>query len=153
MFANMYLGHETLSDGMKRMIDGLQAVNSGAHIYGVNAWMEEGNTSMTYIRGEAGDRGVVHPVVRTHPETGRKSLYIDRSFTQNFVGMTPEESRPLIEYLSANATRLEHTCRVDWQVGTVAFFDNRCTQHIAINDYNGYRRVVDRVTVKGDRPV
>ena len=102
----------------------------------------------------------VHPLVRTHPETGRKSLFIARSFTRHFEGMTEDESRPLLDFLFAHATRPEHVCRFRWQKNSIAFWDNRCTMHKAIADFHGaahglnqYRRAMHRVTLEGDRPV
>ena len=93
-----------------------------------------------------------HPVVRTHPETGRKSLFVSRGHTTHFKGMTAAESKPLIDFLSDHAVRPEFTCRMKWQPGTLLFWDNRCTQHFAINDYNGERRRMHRATLSGDRP-
>ncbi|MSO93693.1 MAG: taurine dioxygenase [Rhodospirillales bacterium] len=151
-FANLYLGYEALSDGMKTMVNGMKAINTASMVYGVGSKMESENRTMGYLRRQEAEAEVAHPVVRTHPETRRKSLYLDRSFTSRFQDMTREESLPLIDFLCRHATRLEFTFRLNWEKNTVAFFDNRCTQHLAINDYNGFRRVVDRVTMAGDRP-
>ena len=94
-----------------------------------------------------------HPAARTHPETGEKSIYVSRAHTTHFDGMTEEESRPLIEYLQAHATRQEFTCRVRWEPGTLTVWDNRVTQHSAINDYHGQRRRMRRLTVGAQVPV
>jgi len=91
-------------------------------------------------------------VVRTHPETGRKALYVNIGHTERFRGWTEEESRPLLEYLFAHQVRPELTCRFRWAPGSLAFWDNRCAQHNPVNDYHGYRRVMHRVTLAGDAP-
>jgi taurine dioxygenase len=90
--------------------------------------------------------------VRTHPETGRKALYINGGHTLRFVGMTEAESTPLLEYLFAHQVPPEFTCRFQWEPGSIAFWDNRCALHNPINDYHGFRRIMHRVTLAGDRP-
>ena len=149
LFANMYLAYDTLSDGLKRMLDGVKAINS-ADRPAVTATRED------RIRegGRDDDRATeaVHPVVRTHPETGRKALYVNVAHTVRFDGMTEAESAPLLGYLFAHQIKPEFTCRFRWRVGSLAFWDNRCAQHNPINDYHGYRRLLHRVTLAGDRP-
>jgi taurine dioxygenase len=130
IFANQYLAYDTLSDGMKRVLAGQRGVASSAKV----------------LIAE-------HPVVRTHPETGRRSLYVNRAHTVGFAGMTEEESAPLLEYLFGHQVRLEFTCRFRWAPGSLAIWDNRCAQHYAVNDYQGQRRVMHRITLAGDRPV
>ena len=93
-----------------------------------------------------------HPVVRTHPETGRKSIYVNFGHTAHFAGMTEDESEPLLDFLFAHQIRPEFTCRFSWRVGSIAFWDNRCVLHNPINDYHGYKRLLHRVTLKGDKP-
>src|SRR4051812_19458052 len=150
LFANMYLAYETLSDGMKRMLEGLVAVNDSA----------KANVTRTRedrIKTDGGD-GVAkalvaeHPVVRTHPETGRKALYVNFGHTVRFRDLSEEESAPLLAYLFQHQVRPEFTCRFSWQPGSIALWDNRCAQHNPINDYHGYRRVMHRITLAGDRP-
>jgi len=157
MFANQYLAYEALSPGMRQLLDGLIAVHSARHIYGVAADNDyarlDGLSAMKLLRSETAHRETEHPVVRTHPETGRKCLYVNRNFTIRFKDMTVEESRPLLQFLYEHATRPEFTCRFRWEANSIAFWDNRCVQHYALNDYHGQRRVMHRVTVNGDRPV
>jgi taurine dioxygenase len=150
LFANMYLAYETLSAGLRRLLDGLVAVNSSAKA-DVTKTREDRlrDGARTDARREY---EAVHPVVRTHPETGRKALYVNGGHTVRFKDMTEAESAPLLQYLFAHQQRPEFTCRFCWEVGSIAFWDNRCTQHNPINDYHGFRRVMHRVTLAGDRP-
>jgi taurine dioxygenase len=150
LFANMYLAYETLSEGMKRLLDGLVAVNSSAK---ADVTRTREDRMRDGAKQDAKQQYTAeHPVVRTHPETGRKALYINGGHTLRFKDMTEPESAPLIHFLLAHATRPEFTCRFRWDVGSIAFWDNRCTQHNPINDYHGFRRVMHRVTLAGDRP-
>jgi taurine dioxygenase len=155
LFANQYLAYEALSDGMKRVLDGMVAIHSARRPYGVNAAraFEPGPSSMSFHFSETAHAEVEHPVVRTHGETGRKALYVNGTFTTRFKGMTEEESAPLLHYLFQHAVRPEFTCRFRWQRNSIAFWDNRCVQHNAVNDYHGTRRVMHRVTIEGERPV
>ncbi len=154
MFANMHLAYEALSDGMKGLLDTLVGINNSA--LGYRGGRAKGMKALDGMAGKYIEDSEIsiaeHPVVRTHPETGRKGLYVSRGHTERFKGMTEAESRPLIEFLSSHAVRPEFTCRINWQPGSLVFWDNRCTQHFAINDYNGRRRRMHRVTLIGDRP-
>ena len=154
MFANMYLAYEALSKGMRRMLDRLIGVNSSAQGYrgGRAKKMQELDGMKDKYIENSQVSVAEHPVVRTHPETGRKGLYASRGHTENFRGMTPVESKPLIDFLADHAVRPEFTCRMRWEPGTLIFWDNRCTQHFAINDYAGERRRMHRVTLVGDHP-
>ena len=150
LFANMYLAYETLSEGMRRMLDGLIVVNSSAKADVTKTREDRIKDSGTT---EAKKEFVAeHPVVRTHPETGRKALYANGGHALRFKDMTVEESAPLLCYLFQHATRPEFTCRFRWEPGSIALWDNRCTQHNPVNDYHGHRRVMHRVTLAGDVP-
>ncbi len=150
LFANMYLAYETLSDGMKRLLDPLVAVNSSAK---ADVTRTREDRLKTDARDGAGKELVAeHPVVRTHPETGRKALYVNFAHTVRFRDMTEKESAPLLEYLFQHQIRPEFTCRFVWQVGSLALWDNRCAQHNPVNDYHGYKRLMHRITLAGERP-
>jgi taurine dioxygenase len=154
LFANQYLAYELLSAGMRRMLDGLQAVHSARYAYTAPTTVDkyEGKTTMSYRHSEAVGAEVVHPVVRTHPETGRKALYVNPMFTVRFADMSEDESRPLLEFLFRHSVREDLHCRVRWRPGTVTMWDNRCVQHTALDDCQGFERIHYRVTVQGDRP-
>jgi taurine dioxygenase len=149
MFASMYAAYDALSPALREVLDGLKTVNS-------SALADVSKTREDRIR----DRGAeeeqhflaTHPVVRTHPETGRKALYVNPAHTASFEGMTVEESRPLLEFLFAHSTRAEFTCRFQWGVGSLALWDNRCAMHNPVNDYHGFTRRMHRITLAGDVP-
>lgn len=149
MWANMYAAYDALSPGLRRVLDGLRAVNSSA-LADVSKTREDRMRDA----GTQEDREYVseHPVVRTHPETGRKALYVNVAHTARFVDMTEEESRPLLQYLFEHSVRPEFTCRFRWQVGSLALWDNRCAMHNPINDYHGHKRRMHRITLAGDTP-
>jgi taurine dioxygenase len=150
MFANQYLAYESLSEGMRRTLDSLTGVNSSAK---ADATRTREDRMRTEARNDARKEYVAeHPVVRTHPETGRRALYVNSAHTVRFKDMTEEESEPLLGYLFQHQVRPEFTCRVHWEVGSLAVWDNRCAQHNPVNDYHGYRRRMHRITLKGDRP-
>jgi taurine dioxygenase len=150
LFANQYLAYETLSDGMKAMLGELTAVSSSKKADG--SATREDRVRESGRAGAPDEISSEHPVVRTHPETGRKALYVNIAHTVRFAGMTEGESAPLLGYLYAQSVRPEFTCRFSWGVGSIAIWDNRCTQHNPINDYHGYLRVMHRITLRGDRP-
>lgn len=150
LFASMTAAYDALSEGMKRMLDGLKAVNSSTKADASKTREDRIKSSGT---GEARKEfSAEHPVVRTHPETGRKALYVNRGHTVRFAGMTEDESRPVLEFLYQHLVSPEFTCRFSWQVGSIAFWDNRCAQHNPVNDYHGHRRVMHRITLAGDVP-
>jgi taurine dioxygenase len=155
LFANQYLAYEALSDGMRAMLGRLNGVSSASLKRGGGRANRHGDIAGMKIHGTADAASVeaVHPIVRTHPGTGRKALYLNRSHTIRFEGMTEAESQPLIDYLTEHAARPEFTCRVQWAPGTLTVWDNRCTQHFAVNDYAGQRRVMQRLTVGPELPM
>lgn len=150
MWANQYLAYETLSATMRGILDGLVAVSTSAKA-------DVSKTREDMIRN-AGDKAPArqhvaeHPAVRTHPETGRKSLFVNVAHTSHFKGMTEAESAPILQYLFEHQVRPEFTCRLRWRKGTLAFWDNRASQHNPINDYHGYRRIMRRITLAGEKP-
>ena len=149
LFANQYLAYETLSDGYRRMLDGLIGISSSLKA-------DASRTREDRLRAAGVEHKALiaeHPVVRTHPETGRKALYVNVGHTTHFKGLTEDESRPLLEFLFQHQVRPEFTCRFRWEPGSLAFWDNRCAQHNPVNDYQGFRRVMHRVTLAGNKPV
>jgi taurine dioxygenase len=148
LFANQYLAYETLSEGLKTTLDGLTGMNTSTKAE-VSKTREdrlrESGATLKVLVGE-------HPVVRTHPETRRKALYVNVAHTSRFRGWTEAESAPLLDYLFAHQVRPELTCRFRWKPGSLALWDNRCAQHNPVNDYHGFRRVMHRVTLAGDKP-
>ena len=150
LFANQYLAWEALSDGLRRMLDGMTAVNSSARA-DVSKTREDRLKSDG--RNDAPSRfDAEHPVARTHPETGRKALYVNIAHTARFSGWSEEESAPLLAYLCQHQVKPEFTCRFAWQPGSIAFWDNRCAQHNPVNDYHGFKRLLHRITLAGGRP-
>jgi taurine dioxygenase len=151
MFANQYLAYEALSDGLKKTLDGLMGVSSSAKAdvskTREDALKQAGGSGATPKQLEA-----EHPLVRTHPETGRKALYTSVAHTARIKGWTEKESLPLLQFLWDHQVKPEFTCRFQWKVGSLAFWDNRCAMHNPINDYHGFRRVMHRVTLEGDKP-
>lgn len=146
IFANLYKAYETLSPGLRKMLERL----TGVHTPPPGEYTRDSNVKVT---DDDIDRVVAeHPVVRTHPETGQKALFVHSAITRRFKDMTEEESQPLLQYLCDHAIRPEFTCRIRWEPGAVVFWDNRCTLHYPIDDYFGQRRVMNRIAIEGDRP-
>lgn len=147
LWADMYLAYECLDDETKARIDGLTAVHDFAASFGLAMAPDELATMrQKYPPAE-------HPVVRTHPATGRKLLYVNEIFTTHIVGLHRDESDALLAHLTSRARTPEYQCRFRWEPGSAAFWDNRCTQHYAVSDYSPQRRVMERATIIGDRPV
>ena len=156
LLTNTRAAYDALSSGMRSMVDKLIGVNSAGlkHSGGRAQIHAQNKVGSMKIRGidKAEEYEAEHPVARTHPETGKKALYCSRSHTVRFRDMSEEESRPIIDFLQAHQTRPEFTCRVRWTPGTLTVWDNRCTQHNAINDYHGQRRRMRRLTVGPQTP-
>jgi len=148
LFANQVAAYEALSDGLRAMLDGLQAVNTSAKADVSRTREDRVKDSGTVAQ----DHAASHPVVRTHPETGRRALYVNVAHTARFEGWTEEESAPLLQFLFAHQVKPEFTCRFRWAPHSIAFWDNRAAQHNPVNDYHGFRRLMHRITLAGDRP-
>ena len=144
--------YEALSSPMRRMLEGLTATHSVAKSFPAERWADDPAFKERYERAVAKHPPVTHPVVRTHPDTGRKGLFVNEGFTTHVNELNPPESQALLAFLFAHAARPEFTVRWHWQVEDVAFWDNRVTQHYAIADYLPERRTMHRATVNGDRP-
>lgn len=148
LFASMALAYEALSEGLKRTLETMRAVHSSRHVFGAKAQAaKEMNGRLG--NAELANQDAVHPVVVRHPSSGRKVLYVNPGFTTHFEGWTEEESKPLLGYLYAHASRPEFQTRFQWREGSIAFWDNRATWHFAVNDYQGERRLMHRITLEG----
>ena len=150
LFANQYLACESLSPTMQSMLNGLIGISSSANA-------DVSKTREDRIKSDGKEETVKsyeahHPILRTHPLTGRKALYVNVAHTRGIVGLTDQESGPLLQFLFAHQVKAEFTCRFVWQTHSLAFWDNRCAQHNPVNDYNGFKRLMHRITLEGDVP-
>ena len=148
LFSNQYMAYETLSDGLKKTISELVAVNTSSKTevsMTREDRMREAGTELNILSAS-------HPAVRTHPETGSKALYVNKAHTTHFKDWTELESKSFLEFLFHHQVRTEFTCRFSWEKNSLAFWDNRCVQHNPVNDYQGFRRIMHRVTIAGDKP-
>jgi len=154
LFADMTAAYEALSTGMKRMLEGLRAVFTASKVHGAGGFYQNADHPMAKRKDAAREQArFLHPVVRTHPETGEKALFLDGPHVERFEDMRIAESQPLMDWLVAHATAPPFTTRFRWRPGSLAVWDNRCVQHYALNDYAGHRREMHRTTVAGDVPV
>ena len=149
-FSNQYLAYENLSEKMKLFLEKQKAVNISGKGKVTKTRSDVMKHSSVGLKSD--ELEAIHPVVRTHPETKKKSLYINEAHTTNFVGMTVEESTPILEFLFKHQIKSEFTCRFKWKKGSVSIWDNRCSIHNPINDYHGSRRLMHRITFQGDKP-
>ena len=149
LFANQYMAYETLSDGMKKSLEGLKAVHSDIRDARPQSDLNKKRSSPE--REHANWRPTVHPhpVVTVQPETGRKCLYVNSIYTMHLEGMSEAESAPILDYLYEHQSRPEFTCRFRWDKGSVAIWDNRCTLHFAIHDNNDSVRHMQRTQIAG----
>ena len=148
LFSNQYMAYETLSDGLKKTLSELVAVNTSSKTevsMTREDRMREAGTELNILSAS-------HPAVRTHPETGSKALYVNKAHTTHFKDWTELESKSLLEFLFHHQVRAELTCRFSWEKNSLAFWDNRCVQHNPVNDYQGFRRIMHRVTIAGGTP-
>jgi taurine dioxygenase len=150
LFSSMYAAFEALSPGLQKTLEGLKALHSSRHAFGASAKrLAESDLHGRIGNPELAIQDAIHPVVITHPEAGRKALYVNSGFTVRIEGWSDEESEALLGYLYRHAVRPEFTARFRWQPGSLAFWDNRSTWHLALNDYAGHRRLLHRITIEG----
>jgi taurine dioxygenase len=152
LFANQYLAYETLSPALRALVDGLRVKHTDIRIAGPQAAVSKSRA--TAVREDADWRETInfHPAAITHPETGRRALFVNHSHCVAFEGMTEEESKPLLDYLMDHGQRPEFTCRFRYEPGSVVFWDNRCVKHMAVNDAGPFRRVARRIQIQGGVP-
>ncbi len=148
-FASQHAAYLALSDGMKRTLENMKAWHSSRHAFGASLADEEAHQDGRLGNEAAATQDALHPVVISHPLSGKKCLYVNGDFTTHFEGWTREESQPLLNQLYAHCSRADFTCRLRWEAGTLAIWDNRATQHMAMNDYPGERRLMHRITIEG----
>lgn len=146
LFANMYAAYDALSDRMKTYLEGLRAIHDGEENY-------RGTYANFGVQDKPSYPRAIHPVIRTHPVTGKKALYVNKGFTRRILDIPADESAGILAYLYEHMANPLFQCRFRWQANSIAFWDNRCAQHRAMWDYWPHRRYGNRVTVKGERPV
>lgn len=153
LWASMTAAYDALSPSMKAILGGLSAVHDFSHAFPAESLAARNAGADRHDSGRLAHPPVIHPVVRVHPETGERALFVNSIFTSRIKGLRREESRALLDFLFAHVQRPDFHVRWRWKPGAVAFWDNRCTQHYAVNDYLPARRVLTRATIVGDRPV
>jgi taurine dioxygenase len=154
IWANQYLAFRTLSRGMQAMLAGLCGVHSAVHAYSPKMQaVHDMFRGMTVHTSEEANRTQEHPAVRAHAETGEPALYVNAQYTVGLAGFHANEAKPILDFLFRHATQEAFTCRWKWAPGDVAFWDNRCVQHMAMADCSGHRRAMHRTTVAGEAPI
>jgi len=148
-FLSVGAAYDALSDGLKETLSQLSAHHSNEHVFGAQEDSAYGEDDDRFHNADAVG-GTTHPVVIRHPQTGRNLLYVNAAFTTHFVGWTPEESKPLLSFLFGHIANGGFDHRFEWEPGSVAMWDNRSTWHWAHNDYDGHRRLMHRITVRGE---
>ena len=147
MLTNLYLAYENLSDGMRQLLANMKAEYSAALKQSGGRVAIMNSTRFDVANLDRAEEASLHPLIRTHPQTGMKALYVSAGHLARFEGMTVEESKPILDFLREHASQPDFTCRVKYRKGTLVLWDNRCTQHRALNDYHGERRVMHRLTI------
>lgn len=153
LFASQQAAYDELSETMKSMIGPLVAIHTAGRQYAGTGYSRQSTAMITKDSAKAAASETEHPVVRTHPETGRKALFVNRAFVSSIKGMHRQESDALLDFLYRHAIKERFTCRFRWEPGSVAMWDNRSVQHYALHDYKGQWRRMRRITIQGDRPV
>ena len=146
MFANMYMAYEALSNPMQKFLSDLKASHESEHFYSGRYKTESNGESKTQYPS------AIHPVIRTHPETGKKAIFVNKFFTTRILGLEPQESKFILDFLFSHIEKTEFQIRYRWNKNDMAFWDNRCTIHKALWDYFPHERKGRRVTIKGDIP-
>ena len=146
MFANMYMAYEALSNPMQKFLSDLKASHESEHFYRGRYKTESSGESKTEYPS------AIHPVIRIHPETGKKAIFVNKFFTTRIVGLEPQESKFILDFLFSHIEKTEFQIRYRWNKNDMAFWDNRCTIHKALWDYFPHERKGRRVTIKGDKP-
>lgn len=149
LFASMFAAYDSLSEGVKKVLESLQAWHSSRHAFGDTTRIKSAGLDDRYGNPELAQQDSLHPIVIKHPVSGRKALYVNPGFTIGVDGWHQNESDALLQMLYQHAARPEHTFRFQWQPGSVAFWDNRASWHYALNDYSGERRIMHRITIDG----
>ena len=154
-FTNQCLAYDALSEGMQRLLDGVNGVHSARRSYGPSGTFgrPDPQAAMHIQGGEEALATQLHPLVRVHPVTGRKSLFVNEVYTIGIEDMHAAESGPLLRFLFEHCKQVQFTCRVRWEAGTLTMWDNRVVQHFAIDDYAGHRREMLRITLAGEAPL